>query len=172
MAKKFYQINQFIKAEKLRLVEDKGGQVGAVSKSEALSLAQEKGVDVVLVAPNASPPVAKLIDFAKFKYQQKQKDSGSWKQSKRIDIKEIRFTPFIADGDYQNRIKKAREFLDDGNKVKLNVKFVGRQITRKDFGDSLIQKAIAALADLATVEREPSLQGKILSCQLQPKKIK
>ena len=101
---------------------------------------------------------------------QGKKDASSRKKSRSSNIKEIRFTPFIADGDYQNRIKKAREFLEEGNKVKLNVKFVGRQITKKDFGDTIMNRAIDDLSDLATVEREPALVGKILSSQLQPKK--
>jgi translation initiation factor IF-3 len=136
---------------------------------KAVDQAQQKGLDLVLVAPNAKPPVAKIVDFAKFKYQQKQKHKSGKKKTKNVDIKEIRFTPFIAEGDFNFRIKKAREFLEDGNKVKLNVKFVGRQITRKQFGQDLLNKAIEQLSDLATIEREPNFQGKILSTQLQPK---
>jgi len=141
-----------------------------MTKEEALAAAQAKGTDLVLVAATAKPPVAKIIDFAKFKYQQKQKDSSSRKKAKSVEIKEIRLTPFIADNDYQVRMKKAREFLGDGNKVRLNVKFVGRQITRKQFGEDLLNRAIENLADIAEVERTPSFQGKLLSTQLQPKK--
>ena len=141
-----------------------------MSKEEALAIAKEQNLDVVVVSTQAQPPVAKIIDFSKFKYQQKQKHKDGKKRTKTVDIKEIRFTPFIAPGDYDIRIKKAREFLETGNKVKLNVKFTGRQITRKEFGRNLLDKAISELKDLATVEREPSFQGKILSAQLQPKK--
>ena len=169
MAKKFYQINQFIKADQLRVVDEKATQIGVVSKQEALQIAQEAGLDLVLVAPRANPPVAKIVNFSKFKYQQSQKNKSSKKKQKSVDIKEIRFTPFIAEGDYQTRIKKAREFLEAGNKVRLNVKFVGRQITKKDFGDNLMARAVDDLYDYATVEREPALTGKILSAQLQPK---
>lgn len=167
--KPFFEINEHIKASELRLVGEDAAQIGVMSLEEALKLAKEKEVDVVMVSPQAKPPVAKLIDFAKFKYQQKQKHKGSKKTTKAVDIKEIRFTPFIAQGDYQMRINKARDFLEDGDKVRLNVKFTGRQITRKQFGRDLLDRAIEELKDLATIEREPSFQGKILSAQLQPK---
>lgn len=141
-----------------------------MTREAAIALAQEKNLDLVLVAANAVPPVVKLINFSKFKYQQQQKEASGKKKTKHVDIKEIRFTPFIAKGDYDMRIKKAKDFLEAGNKVKLNVKFTGRQITRKQFGEALIQKAINDLLETADVEREPSFQGKILYCQLQPKK--
>ena len=166
----FYRINHQIVDNELRVVDDRGAQIGVISKSEALTLAEESGKDLVLVNPAAKPPVAKIISFSKFKYQMQQKESESRKSSKNVDIKEIRFTPFIAEGDFNMRVKKAREFLTDGNKVKLNVKFTGRQITRKEFGDKVIGKAIEQLTDIASVERAPQLLGKMLIVQLQPKK--
>lgn len=166
----FYQVNERIVAESLRVVDDRGGQLGVLSKTEALHYAQEQGSDLVLVAPTAKPPVAKIINFAKFKYQQQQKESSSRKSAKTVDIKEMMFTPFIAEGDFQNRMKRAIEFLEDGDKVKLNVKFVGRQITHKEFGFTVLNKAIEELKNYSTIEREPVLTGKILSAQLQPKK--
>jgi translation initiation factor IF-3 len=156
----------------LRVVDETGKQIGVISKSEALNLAEAADKDLVLVNPAAKPPVAKIIGFSKFKYQLQQKESESKKSSKNVEIKEIRFTPFIAEGDFNVRIKKAREFLTDGNKVKLNVKFTGRQITRKEFGDKVIGKAVEQLADIASVERPPQLMGKMLIVQLQPKKSK
>ncbi len=167
--KAHYQFNQFIRADMLRLVDDQAKQIGVMSKNDALRLAQEKDLDVVLVSPQANPPVAKLISLSKFKYQQQQKESSDRKSAKNVDIKEIRFTPFIAQGDFDIRIKRAREFLLEGNKVRLNVKFTGRQITRKDFGDKVLKNAIIDLSDISTVEREPALSGKILTTQLQPK---
>lgn len=165
----FYQTNQYIKADTIRVVGEDAGQIGVMTKEEALALAEKEGLDLVLVSPQAKPPVVKMIDFAKFKYQQKQKDKGSKKASRSVDLKEIRFTPFIAQGDFQMRIERAREFLEAGNKVKLNVKFTGRQITRKEFGQKLLSSAIEELKDISTVEREAAFQGKILSAQLQPK---
>jgi len=167
---KFYQVNQYIKAEKLMVVDEKATQIGVLNLKDALKLAQEKNLDLVEVAPKANPPVAKLINFAKFKYQLKQRNATGVKRSKTQDIKEIRFTPFIAENDYNIRIKRAQEFLQNGDKVKLVVKFVGRQITRKDFGKALMKKAISALNEDSTVEREPAFQGKLLLSILNPNK--
>ncbi|OGV96413.1 translation initiation factor IF-3 [Microgenomates group bacterium RBG_16_45_19] len=165
----YYQINHRISVPTMRVVDDQGHQLGVMSKEAALKLAIEENTDLVLVAQSAQPPVAKIIDFAKFKYQQQQKESSSRKSSRSVEIKEIMFTPFIAEGDFQNRIKRATEFLEGGDKVKLNVKFVGRQITHPEFGHQVLNKAIDQLKDLSTIERVPNLVGKILSAQLQPK---
>ena len=168
----FYRINHQIQDNELRVVDETGKQVGVISKSEALSIAESQEKDLVLVNPAAKPPVAKIITFSKFKYQMQQKESDSKRSSKNVEIKEIRFTPFIAEGDFNIRIKKAREFLTDGNKVKLNVKFTGRQITRKEFGDKIINSAVEQLADIASIERPAQLLGKMLVVQLQPKRNK
>jgi translation initiation factor IF-3 len=170
MHKKFYQINQYIRAEELRVVDEKATQLGVMTKDAAVKLAEDQGLDLILVAPNALPPVAKIINFAKFKYQQQQKDSSSKKTSKNVEIKEIRLTPFIGESDFEYRMKKGREYLEAGNKVRLNVKFVGRQITHKEFGDRVMKNAVDELSDLSTIERGPQFQGKILIAQLQPKK--
>jgi translation initiation factor IF-3 len=168
IAKKFYAINQYIKSDELRVVDEKGEQVGVITRDDALSRARTAGLDLVLVAPNTKPPVAKIVSFAKFKYEQKQKDASGKKKSKSVDIKEIRFTPFIAEGDFNQRIKKAKKFLESGDKVRLTVKFVGRQITRKDFGDRIINKAMDELDEISSVEFHPRLNGKLLFTQLQP----
>lgn len=133
-------------------------------------MAKKEGLDLVEVAPKAKPPVAKITDFSKFKYQEKQKHLKSRKKSKSQEIKKIRFTPFIAENDFNTRVKRAREFLEEGDKVTLVVKFVGRQITRKEFGYELIKKAYSQLQDLATMEREPALKGKLLMTTLAPTK--
>lgn len=170
--KKYWQINQYISAEKMRIVDEKGEQIGVMTKSEALKLAADEGLDLVEVAGKADPPVVKLIDFAKFRYQEKRKHLEGRKKAKTHDIKEIRFTPFIAENDFQIRIKKAKEFLEEGDKVNLVVKFVGRQITRKDFGFELIKRAYSELQDISTMEREPALKGKLLITTLVPIKKK
>ncbi|PWU23335.1 translation initiation factor IF-3 [Candidatus Cerribacteria bacterium 'Amazon FNV 2010 28 9'] len=169
MSKKvFYKVNHFIQAPQLRVLDDLGHQVGVMSKADALAKAQEMGIDLVEVAPLANPPVAKLIDFAKFKYQLQQKKQEEKKKNKTVEIKEIRFTPFIGPGDFDVRIKKATEYLKDGNKVKLVVKFTGREITRKNFGDAVLEKAVKALEGLAKVEMTPRLVGKNMFMQLAP----
>ena len=170
IAKVFYRINQYIKADKLRVVDENAVQVGVLTKTEALARAKSTGLDLVEVAPNANPPVAKIIDFAKFKYQLKQKAASSKKGARSQDIKEIRFTPFIADNDFNIRLNKAADFLNQGNKVRLVVKFVGRQITHPEFGHNLLAKATQNLSELATVESPPNLRGKLLMTILTPTK--
>ena len=141
-----------------------------MTKAEALALAQKAGSDLVLVAETAKPPVVKIIDFNKFKYQQTQKEKGSKKKTKATDQKEIRFTPFIAQNDFDTRIERLKEFLELGHKVKLTVKFTGRQITRKDFGDKILNRAIAGLSEYGTQESPPKLQGKLLWTTMAPRK--
>lgn len=173
MSKKvFYKVNHFITAPELRVVSDLGEAMGVMSKSDALNKAEELGVDLVEIAPQAQPPVAKLIDFAKFKYQLNQKHQEERKRNKVVEVKEIRFTPFIGENDFQIRLKKASEYLKGGDKVKLVVKFTGREITRKNFGDAVLNKAIAALADISKVEITPRLVGKNMFLQLVPSKKK
>lgn len=173
MAKKtFYKINQFIQARELRVLDEFGKQVGVYSKEDALKIAIERDMDLVEIAPNATPVVVKMINFAKFKYQQQQKINDDKKKSKVSDIKEIWFTPFIARGDFDMRLKKAREYLESGDKVKLVVKYKGREITRKDFGDAIFAKATQLLDDISKVEVTPRLVGKNAFMMLTPVKKK
>ena len=153
------------------MVDEAGTQIGVLTLSQALTKAQEAGLDLIEVASQANPPVAKIDDFAKFKYQLKQKNATG-KKARAQDVKEIRFTPFIAQNDFNIRLNKAKEFLAGGDKVRLVVKFVGRQITRKEFGEDLLKKAVTALADQAQVESSPTLKGKFLMTVLVPVKKK
>lgn len=145
-----------------------GSQIGVISRDDALQRAREAGLDLVVVAESAKPPVAKIIAFTKFKYQQQQKEAQGKKKAKTVEIKEVRLTPFMAEGDFEQRLKKAAKFLEGGDKVRLTVKFVGRQITRKEFGENLLNKAIEGLSAVSKVEFPPKMQGKLLFTQLQP----
>lgn len=167
---KFYSINQYVKGLELRVVDAEGKQVGVMSKGDALDLARERGVDLVEIAPLAKPPVAKLVDFKKFKYSEAKKEREGRVKSAKVELKEIRFTPFIATGDYNSRIAKIREYLADGNRVKIVVKFTGRQITRVDFGKELIARITSDLESEATADGTPKLQGKQLYILLNPNK--
>jgi translation initiation factor IF-3 len=122
----------------------------------------------VIVAEKAQPPVAKIIDFNKLKYQEQQKNKESKKKDKSRDTKEIRFTPFIAPKDFETRIERIKEFLKTGHKVRLTVKFTGRQITRKEFGQQLLQKALDQLSQFGQAAGEPKLQGKLLWVNFSP----
>lgn len=169
---KFYSINQYVKGLELRVVDDTGKQVGVMNKMEALAKARELGVDLVEIAPMAKPPVAKLIDFKKFKYMEAKKDKEGKAKSGKVEIKEIRFTPFIAAGDYNSRLSKIREYFAGSNRVKVVVKFTGRQITKVDFGKELISKILKDLEEEASADGQPKLQGKQLFVMLNPTKKK
>jgi len=139
-----------------------------MSRDEAIFKARQANLDLILVAEKAKPPVAKIIDFNKFKYQEQQKLKEGKKKDKTQDQKEIRFTPFIAQGDFATRIDRVKEFLTDGHKVKMTVKFTGRQITRKEFGFELLKKAANQLTEFGTQQTEPKLQGKLLWITIAP----
>jgi translation initiation factor IF-3 len=168
--KKFYKINQYITAPELRIVGPDEKQIGVMKRDEAIFKARQMGLDLVLVADKAKPPVARIIDFNKFKYQQQQKEKEGKKKTKAVDQKEIRFTPFIAQKDFQTRINRIKDFLTDGHKIKITVKFTGRQITRKDFGFELLKKAANELVEFGTQEIEPKFQGKLLWTTISPLK--
>ena len=167
---KFYQTNQYIKAPELRVVDATGKQVGVLSRDEALAKAREAGLDLVEIAPTAKPPVAKIIDFKKFKYIEAKKEREGNKKSGKVELKEIRFTPFIATGDFDSRVSKIKEILEDGDRVKVVVKFVGRQITRVDFGHELVKKILTELEGVAVADGDAKLQGKQLFIVLNPAK--
>lgn len=147
------------------MLDETGKQIGLVSKIEALQKAKELGVDVVEIAPTAKPPVAKLIDFKKFRYQEAKKERDSRKSQKNVGVKEIRLRPFIGQHDLETRVKQAKEFLTDGNQVKINVMFRGRENLRKEFGFAVIKKFISALEKVKVV-REPHFEGRALSATL------
>lgn len=168
--KKFYRINQRIFAPQLRLLDAEGKQIGVVTKEEALRLANEKELDLVEVAPQAKPPVAKLIDYNKFLYQLEKKKKEEKKKAKVSETKEVRLGPFMSDNDLQVMIRRAREFLQDSDKVKLVVKFRGRQITRSEFGRDVVNKVVAAVSDVSKVDREAHFEGKQLIALLSPEK--
>ena len=170
MAKKYYKINEYIRATEVRVIGADEKQIGVMTRDEAIFKARQAKMDLVLVAEKAKPPVVKIINFDKFKYQQKQDIKKSNTQTKSVGQKEIRFTPFIAKQDFETRLKKAKGFLGDGHKVKLTVKFTGRQITRKEFGFELLKKAANNLIKFGTQSSEPKLQGKLLWIIINPLK--
>lgn len=136
-----------------------------MSKIEALQKAKELNLDVVEIAPNAVPPVAKLIDYKKFKYQESKKERESKKSQKNVGVKEVRLRPFIGQHDFDTRLAQAKDFLADGNQVKVSVFFKGREITRKEFGFKVIQQFISSIEGVKTV-RDPHMEGKTLTTML------
>lgn len=169
---KRYRINGRIFASQLRVLDVEGKQIGVLTKEEALKLAEEQGLDLVEIAAQAKPPVAKIIDYNKFLYQQSKKKQEEKKKAKTSETKEIRLGPFMSDNDLQVMIRRGREFLEDGDKIRLVVKFRGRQITRSDFGRQVIQKVVDSLNDVSKVDREAKFEGRQMVALLSPEKGK
>ncbi len=162
---KFYKINYQIQSPTIRLLDDKGAQIGIVSKIEALQKAKELGLDVVEISASAKPPVAKLIDYKKFKYQEARKERESKKTQKNVGVKEIRLRPFIGQHDFDTRLKRANEFLADGNQVKITVLYKGRELGRKQFGFEVLNRFIKDLGVVKLV-REPRMEGRSLAAMV------
>lgn len=169
---RYYRINERIFATDLRVLDQEGKQIGVLSKFEALKKAREEGLDLVEVAPMAKPPVAKIIDYNKFLYQEAKKKKEEKKKAKVSETKEIRLGPYMDDHDLDVMVRRGREFLGDNDKIRLVVKFAGRQITHPEFGQQVLQKAITALADISKVDREPKFEGKQLIAILSPERKK
>lgn len=163
-----YRVNQQIQAKEVRLLREDGTQVGVVSVDEALSQAKLAGVDAVEVAPMAVPPVVKLIDFKKFQYQLSKKEQAAKKTQKNVDLKEIRLTPFMAENDFDTKINRGRDFLGEGHKLRIAIKFVGRQLGHKEFGDQVMNRAYEALFDAGTVDQSAKWMGRQYIATLTP----
>ena len=171
LSKKYYPINQYIRADQVRVIDEAGKQVGVMTLAEALKKAAEVKLDLVEVAAKANPPVCRIIDFRKFQYLEAKKAQKDKKAAKKVELKEIRLTPFMAENDFGFRLRRAEEFLKDGNKVRLTVRFQGRAITKKEFGYELIRKASERLLPLAKIEIEPKFIGRQLQSVFAPVKI-
>lgn len=150
-------------------MDETGVQLGIVPTREALRLAQEKGLDLVKVAPDAKPPVCRIMDFGRYKYEQSKREKEARKKQKIITIKEIRIRPTIDDHDYDVKLRNIRRFLSDGDKVKVTVRFRGRQMTHTDAGQGLLRKMAEQTSDLGIVEREPRLEGTQMIMILAPR---
>lgn len=165
---KYYRINQYIQANEVRVIGEDGKQVGIMPVFNAIQEARKLRVDLVEVASTAKPPVCRLIDFKKFKYQEAKKEREAKKGQKGGGLKEVRLTPFIAQNDFDFRLRRVKEFLGEGDKVRLSVRFTGRQLTHKEFGAAVIQKAIANLEGIGKKEVEPKWLGKDIFIILTP----
>lgn len=159
---KFYRLNQFIQAANLRVIDSKGKQIGILTKQEALERSKEAGLDLVEIAPNADPPVARIVDYKKFKYEESKRERGS-KKGGEGGLKELWLSPRIDEHDLKVRLNRTEEFLKKGYKVKLTVKFKGREMAHQELGHRVLQEALALLGDKAGVDREPKMEGRKLS---------
>ncbi len=165
------KINKQIKSNQIRLViEGQGTRI--VSLLEALQIAEEMGLDLVEVSPNQDPPVCKIMDFGKWKFEQQKKKKLQQKNQHIIEIKELKFTPQIGEHDYQIKLKKALEFLSEGNKVRITLKFKGRQLSHPELGMDIVNRFINDTQEKSNVEVEPKLEGKQIVAILTPKSKK
>jgi translation initiation factor IF-3 len=162
------RINNQIRTKELRVIGPDGKQIGVMKLEKALRTSKSRGLDLIEIAPKAKPPVAKITDLGKFKYQREKKLKKQKKGTKGGDIKEIRFSPFIAEGDYQTRLERVNEFLNDGNKIRIVVKFKGRQMGSKPFGYKLIKKLMEDIKDDVNVDMEPKFIGRHLTTVISP----
>ncbi len=156
----------------LRLIGPEGEAIGVVSLSEALKLAEQHDVDLVEIAPTASPPVCRLMDYGKFKYEEQKKSHEARLKQKQIQIKEVKFRPATDDGDYQIKLRNLRRFLEEGDKGKVTLRFRGREITHQDIGMRVLERVKADVEDVGQVEQMPKLEGRQMIMVISPKKKK
>lgn len=162
-------INSQIRAKEVQLISDNGEKLGVISLQEALDKAEEKKLDLVLVAPNVNPPVCKIMNYGKYKFEQAKKEKEAKKKQKVLEIKEIRITPNIEEHDFGFKSKNARKFLEDGNKVKITVRFKGREVNNSKLGENVLDKFVQELEDIAVVEKKPKLEGRNMFIMLSKK---
>ncbi|MBC8174937.1 MAG: translation initiation factor IF-3 [Candidatus Marinimicrobia bacterium] len=163
------RVNRRIKAKEVRLINESGEQVGIISFEEALVEAENAGLDLVEVARNATPPVCRIMDYGKLKYDRKKKQQESKKKQHVVKIKEVRFRPQISDNDFDVKIKQAKKFLNNGCKVKITLMFRGRELTRLDLGTELAKRIEEELVEMAVVEKRTGLEGRRFSVLMTPK---
>ncbi len=153
-------INERIREKEVQLIGVNGEKIGVVSTKEALEIALKENLDLVLVAPNSTPPVCKIMNYGKYKFEQEKKEKEAKKKQKVLEVKELRVTPNIEEHDFGFKSKNARKFLEDGNKVKITVRFRGREVNNTKLGEAVLDKFIENLQDISVVEKKPKLEGK------------
>jgi translation initiation factor IF-3 len=166
------RVNEQIRISPIRLIGDQGEQIGIVSIDEARDRAADKGLDLVEVAPEARPPVVKMMDYGKYKYEAARQAREARKKQHTIHVKEVKFRPGIEEHDYEFKTRHARRFLEEGNKVKLTMMFRGRQVTHPELGLEVLARVTEDLQDVGKVEQNPNFEGRIMSMILAPLKVK
>jgi len=172
IAKLDHQLNEEIRDKEIRLIGADGAQLGIVSASEANAMAEEQGLDLVKISPNAVPPVCKIMDYSKFCFDQKKREKEAKKNQKVVEIKEIRMSPSIDTNDFNTKAKAAMKFLADGNRVKVCVRFRGREMAHTNLGEKLLMEFAEACAEIANMEKNPKLEGRFMAMFLTPKNSK
>ncbi|WP_096436032.1 translation initiation factor IF-3 [Alteribacter populi] len=161
-------INESIRAREVRLVGANGDQIGVKPKNEALEMAQNANLDLVMVAPNAKPPVCRIMDYGKFRYEQQKKEKEARKKQKVINVKEVRLSPNIEEHDFNTKLRNARKFLSKGDKVKAAIRFRGRAITHSQLGREVLERLAKQCEDISSIEAKPKMEGRSMFLVLAP----
>ena len=164
-----HELNEDIRDKEVRLIGSQGEQLGIVSSQEALRIADEQGLDRVKISPQATPPVCKLMYYGKFRFEQSKREKAARKNQHVVEVKEIRMSPGIDIGDFNTKLKNAQKFIADGNRVKVSVRFRGREMAHTDIGRSLLDKFAEQCAETATLDKGAKLEGRMMSIFLSPK---
>ena len=172
IAKLDHQLNEEIRDKELRVIGPDGAQLGIMSAAQANALAEEQEMDLVKISPNAVPPVCKIMDYSKFCFDQKKREKEAKKNQKVVEIKEIRMSPSIDTNDLNTKVKNAQKFLKDGNRVKVSVRFRGREMAHTNLGEKLLMDFAQACSELANMEKNPKLEGRFMAVFLTPKNSK
>ena len=163
------RINEEIRIREVRVTDENGEQLGIMQTRDALKLAEDRHLDLVEVAPKARPPVCKIMDFGKYRYEQQKRDKEARKKQKVVTVKEVKLRPNIEQHDFDVKLKNAQRFIEEGNKVKVTIMFRGRELSHPEIGNSILDKIAAAMADTVNVERGAKLEGKNMTMILSPK---
>ena len=166
-----HQINEEILDREVRLIGDDGEQLGIMSSAEALKIAEERELDLVKIAPGSNPPVCRIMDYGKYRFEQTKKEKEAKKNQRVIEIKEIRMSPGIVTNDFNTKLKNGQKFLADGNRLKVSVRFRGREMAHTEIGAELLKDFAAQCADIANMDKVPKLEGRNMSMFLSPKPV-
>lgn len=161
-------VNESIRAREVRVIDEEGQQLGVLGLAEALAAAEQRGVDLVEVSPDAVPPVCRLMDFGKYKYQAAKRAAEAKKKQVRVEIKEVKMRPKTDQHDFEVKMKSARRFLEEGNKVKLTIMFRGRENTHPERGEMMLTRAVESLKDIGQVEATPVRAGRTMTMVVAP----
>ena len=172
IAKLEHQLNEEILDKEIRVIGDDGSQLGIMSSADALKMAYEKDLDLVKIAPNATPPVCKIMDYGKFRFEQMKKEKEAKKNQRVVEIKEVRMSPNIDTNDFNVKLKNAQKFLKEGNRVKVTVRFRGREMAHTSIGEELLRQFGEQCGEFAVVEKNPKLDGRHMTMFLSPKAAK
>ncbi len=163
------RVNEDIAVLRVRLVDERGGMVGIVGRNEALAMAADAGLDLVEIAPGADPPVCKILDYGKFKYEEQKKKNEARKKQKIIEVKEIKLRPSIDDHDYQVKMRSMNKFIEEGDKVKVTMRFRGRELAHQELGMNVLMRVKDDLDGIAKVEQTPRMEGRQMTMVVSPK---